>query len=246
MKRDYICFIRLIADSLPKKIRNSYLFFKLAKQIFDLPEILYEFRDNFKKGLYDDLSIFYKKNSPYQLERTSKYSDINSKHINQIISLIRKEKPKSILDVGCGTGHLINLIEKENYNKFISALDYDIPDFIKNNKQYQSFEGDILKNLKVFDNNSFELVICTHVLEHIKNPKLVFRDLRRISSKHLLIVCPLEDNLKWGMNYHINFYKDQSTFGKFVSSIGSMKEKVLKDSYFIKFLGDLMYIESYM
>ena len=97
MKRDYICLIRLIADSIPKKIRNSYLFFKLAKQIFDLPEILYEFRDNFKKGLYDDLSIFYKKNSPYQLERTSEYTDINSKHINQIITLIRKEKPKSIL-----------------------------------------------------------------------------------------------------------------------------------------------------
>ncbi len=246
MRRDFICLIRLIVDSLPKKIRNSYLFFKLAKKIFDLPDILFEFRKNFNKGLYEDLSIFYKKNSPYQLKRTSKNTDINSKHIFQIRSLIREEKPKSIMDVGCGTGYLINLMEKENYNKYISALDYDIPNFLKNKKQYKCFQGDISEKLKLFEDNSFELVICTHVLEHIKNPELVLSDLRRISSNHLLIICPLEKNLKWGMNYHVNFYKDKLSFKKFVKSMGSLNEKVLKDSYFNQFLGDLMYIESYV
>mgnify|MGYP001222393098 CR=1 FL=1 len=246
MRRDFICLTRLIVDSLPKKIRNSYLLFKLAKHIFNLPEILYEFRSNFDKGLYDDLSIFYKKDSPYKLKRTSQYTDINSKHIKQIISLVKKENPKSILDVGCGTGYLVDLIEKENFNKFISVLDYNIPPALKNKSKYKCFEGDILEKLKLFKDDSFELVICTHVLEHIKKPELVLRDLRRISSRNLLIICPLENNFKWGMNYHINFYKDELSFQKFVKSIGYVKEKLLKASNFYKFLGDLMYVETYM
>jgi len=124
-------------------------------------------------------------------------------------------------------------------------LDYNISNFLKNKNQYKCYEGDISEKLKLLKDNSFELVICTHVLEHIKNPELVLSDLRRISSNHLLIICPLEKNLKWGMNYHINFYKDQLSFKKFVRSIGSFK-KVLQESYFSQFLGDLMYIESYM
>ena len=246
MRRDFICLARLIVDSLPKKVRNSYLLFKVAKLIFDLPEILYEFRDNFNKGLYEDLSIFYNNNSPYQLARTSRNTDINSKHIKQILSLIRENKPKSILDAGCGTGYLINLIEKENYNKSISALDYNIPNSLKNKSQYKCFEGEILEKLKDFDDDTFELVICSHVLEHIKLPELVFRDLRRITTNHLLIICPLENNFKWGMNYHINFFKNQLSFAKFVKNIGSVKEKVLDKSYYSKFLGDLLYIESYL
>lgn len=245
MRRDFVCLTRLIVDSLPKKIRNSHLLFLFAKKIFNLPEILYEFRRNFKEGLYDDLSIFYDKNSPFLLERTSQYTDINSKHIKQIISIIKKHKPSSILDVGCGTGYLINLIEKENYNKCISALDYNIPFFIKNKNQYICIEGDIFEKLKLFDDNSFELVICTHVLEHVKYPELVFNDLRRISSNRLLIICPLEHNFKWGMNYHINFYEDQLSFAKFIESIRFVKGKVLRKSFFSKFLGDLMYVESY-
>tara|TARA_B100000963_G_C22540238_1_gene631832 strand:+ start:184 stop:924 length:741 start_codon:yes stop_codon:yes gene_type:complete len=245
MRRDLVCLTRLLVDSLPKKIRNSYLLFKLAKQIFDLPEILYEFRDNFNAGLYDDLSIFYSKNSPYQLKRTSRKTDINSKHIKQILSLVRENKPKSILDVGCGTGYLTKVLEKENYNKCISAIDYNIPIFLKNNNQFKCFEGDILEKLKSFNDNSFELVICTHVLEHIKSPELVLRDLRRISNNNLLIICPLEKNFKWGMNYHINFYKDQLSFAKLVYDSGFLKEKVLRDSQYINFLGDLLYIEHY-
>lgn len=245
MRRDFICLARLIVDSIPKKIRNSYFLFLLAKKIFNLPEILYEFRENFEQGLYDDLSIFYEKNSPFLIERTSKYTDINSKHLKQIISLIKEQKPKSILDVGCGTGYLINLIEKENYTKYISALDYNIPSFIKKNQKYKCIEGDIFERLKLLDDNSFELIICTHVLEHIKYPELVFKDLRRISSNSLLIICPLEHNLKWGMNYHINFYKDQLSFKKFIENIRFVKGKILSKSYYSKFLGDLMYVESY-
>ena len=246
MRRDFICLTRLIVDSLPKRVRNSYLLFKVAKKLFNLPEVLYEFRDNFKEGFYEDLSIFYKKNSPYQLQRTSRHTDINSKHINQILSLIRGEEPKSILDVGCGTGYLINLIEKENFNKCISALDYIIPSFLKNKNQYRCFEGEILEKLHHFDDNSFELVICTHVLEHIRSPELVLRELRRISTNHILIICPLENNFKWGMNYHINFFKDQLCFSKFIENTGFVKGEELNKSQYSEFLGDLLYIEAYL
>ena len=243
MKREVIALTRMFVDSFPESIRNSYLLFRFAKIIFNLPYDLYHFRNNYDHGLYKDLSLFYDFESPYYLKRASNDTDINSRHINKILKLIKLKKPKNILDVGAGSGYLVNLINKEFPEIKITALDFNISDKLKKNKFIEYLEGDIKIIINNFMDSTFEFVICTHVLEHLPNPKGILFNLRRITSNNLVLICPLERKFKWGMNYHINFYPDEKTFYKFLDK--KLSSKLIKKNYSNKFLGDLFYTEVY-
>lgn len=43
-----------------------------------------------------------------------------------------------------------------------------------------------------FPNNSFDLVICTEVLEHLETPSLAIEEVKRVSRRNILISVPNE------------------------------------------------------
>lgn len=45
-----------------------------------------------------------------------------------------------------------------------------------------------------FPDNSFDLVIATHILEHLRNPWAVLAEMRRVSRKYVFVECP---NFAW-------------------------------------------------
>ena len=246
MQRDIICYFRIIVDSLPIAIRNSRLLFNLSKIIFKIPEELYHFRDNYKNGLIQDLSIYYSKDTKNSLERVSKTTDINSHHLYLIDNLLKNSKPVNILDLGCGTGFLINRIEKHFSSSKLVGIDFNAPSeestkCNSRNNQIQFICGDIKSSLMNFSDNHFDIVLCTHVLEHLSNPEEILFHLRRVVKEKLIIICPLEKEYKWGMNYHVNFFSTQKKFIKFLQYDF---EEFFRFETFQR-LGDLMYYEKY-
>jgi len=246
MKRDFICILRLIVDSLPRFIRDSYLLFLVARFIFRLPDSLYEFRKKYTNGEYVNLSIFYEQGSPYALKRISSETDINSIHLKRIVNLIEKEKPKSIIDVGCGSGYLIKIINKKFPDVKLSVIDFNVPKNIKVRTNIEFVEGDIIENLSNIKQDKYEFVICSHVLEHIPKPEKLLLELRRISKSSLIVVCPLEKKLKWGMNYHINFFQNKTIFLKFITNISYLQKTKIITSEIIQSLGDIFYHEKFL
>ena len=246
MPRDIICFLRLIVDSLPISIRNSRFLFDLSKILFKIPEELYNFRENYKNGLIKDLRIYYLKDTKNSLERVSKTTDINSCHLSLIRNLLKNSQSTNVLDVGCGTGFLLNHIDKHFFSSKLVGIDFNAPsnESIKcnsRNNQIKFIRGDIKSSLLNFSDNYFGIVLCTHVLEHLSNPEEILFQLRRVVKDKLIIICPLEKEYKWGMNYHVNFFSTQKHFVKFLQSN-------LNDFYRFKIfqrLGDSMYFESY-
>lgn len=77
------------------------------------------------------------------------------------------------LDIGCGFGEYMNLLEKKGYH--VTGIDID-KEAIKHNKHalYQSAEK------LTFTNNSFDVVTCVDVLEHVDNPQYVMSEIRRV------------------------------------------------------------------
>ena len=67
-------------------------------------------------------------------------------------------------------------------------------------------KGNIYELIKGFKNNYFDIVCCTHVIEHLETPFEIIKEIRRVSKREIILICPLEKEYKWGMNYHINFF----------------------------------------
>ena len=63
--------------------------------------------------------------------------------------------------------------------------------------------------------------------------------MRKLVKKRLILICPLEKELMWGMNYHINFFPNSHAFLDGLD----LKKNILNKYHLHKRLGDLMYIE---
>ena len=99
MNRDVICRLRILVDTLPPFIRNSYLLFFIARLIFRLPNQLFTFREKYNNGKIINLEELYLIDSPFYLKRSSLDTDINSKHFHLISNLFSNSYVNSFLDV---------------------------------------------------------------------------------------------------------------------------------------------------
>lgn len=109
---------------------------------------------------------------------------------------IMKNIPKkydSLLDAGCGTGiYSISLSKKFRKINAIDISEEKIRHLVKNAPiKNIFFEKQDLCKLK-FKNNSFDVIICSDVLEHIKNDEKAFSELARVlkNGGTLLITVP--------------------------------------------------------
>lgn len=99
----------------------------------------------------------------------------------------------SILDVGCGEGFTLAKFKKEKIGKNYEGIEKDDQAIELSKKLYPSLniqKGDIYT--LPYKSNSFDLVVCTEVLEHLDNPKKAYKELIRVSRKYILLSVPNE------------------------------------------------------
>lgn len=103
-----------------------------------------------------------------------------------ISSFVRKHcrSRVSLLDIGCGFGTLLDLLK----NDFSSRCGCDL--FIPDNDTHSFFKVD-LNNFADGDFPRAGVVVCSHVLQYLNNPELVFSELASISDKYFVVVVPL-------------------------------------------------------
>jgi ubiquinone/menaquinone biosynthesis C-methylase UbiE len=122
-----------------------------------------------------------------------------AKQIAQIVSE-KASNTDSILDAGCGTGHFILSLEKKINKPFkYTGLDItqqhivDATEIFKSNKNYNFFQGDI-RNLP-FENNQFEVAICSNTIPHIPNVDVAIKELIRVTKKDIFIRMLISDEV---------------------------------------------------
>ncbi len=112
---------------------------------------------------------------------------------NKLIDIIVNLHSNKILDVGCGEGFTLSLLKKKNIGKIIEGIDNSI-DAISIGKNLFpgiSFKVGDIYNLP-YKSNSFDLVICSEVLEHLDDPNRALQELIRVSRKYCLLSVPNE------------------------------------------------------
>jgi len=157
---------------------------------------------------------------------------------NNLVSLVGSLNPKKILDAGCGEGFtLAKLYELKIGNELVGIDSSKIAiQTGKENFPYLNLKIGDIYNLPYKD-NSFDLVICTEVLEHLSDPQKALSDILRASSKYLLLTVPnepwflLSNFTQWGKDIgHINHWSS-SAFCKFILNYSSLIIKEVRHPF---------------
>lgn len=147
-----------------------------------------------------------------------------SNFYNSLLDLIKNLDSESILDVGCGEGYTLAKLKESGIGKKLDGVD-NLDQAIETGKRLfkdiSLKKGDIYK--LDYKDNSFDLVICTEVLEHLEFPEKALREMRRVSRKHILLSVPNEPYFmlanflrgknisRWGNDIeHINHWSSKS------------------------------------
>lgn len=156
--------------------------------------------------------------------RESALEQSRTKDLMRLINLI--PKGKDVLDIGARDGHFSVLLT-ENFET-VTALDLEKPTISHEN--INCVAGDITQ--LSFNDNSFDLVFCAEVLEHIPFPLLqkACLELSRISKSYVLIGVPFKQDIRVGRTTCYSCGKQNPPWGH-VNSFDQEKLESLFPAY---------------
>ncbi|WP_448701695.1 class I SAM-dependent methyltransferase [Mucilaginibacter sp. AW1-3] len=133
----------------------------------------------------------------------------------RIIGISKGRVFNNILEVGAGDGSILKLLSDSGFAQQYSAVEISESGV----ERIRSLNIPQLKTVQVFDgyhlpfgDEEFDLVILSHVLEHVEHERMLLRELRRVA-KMCLIEVPkdyrygVDNRLQHFLGYgHINMY----------------------------------------
>ena len=198
MGREITNSIRFVLeDIVPPILRDSALFRGAAKMAWgEHIDHLADFRARAPFLTEEEYEALYRKHP-----RVHKGTDNSRACIDRIIADVAGE---SVCDVGCGTGVLLEKIQAARGDvKTLCGVDFVVED--ANTLTGIDYVAAKVESLP-FDDNQFDTVICTHVIEHVLEYRQAIAELRRVAAKRVIIVVPREREYRYTFNPHFNFF----------------------------------------
>jgi SAM-dependent methyltransferase len=112
-------------------------------------------------------------------------------------------KPGSVLDVGCGRGITLYFLKKWGWNCTGTQLSKNAAEYARSAFGLKIYEGDLLE--AKFADESFDLVILAHVLEHVPDPLAYLREISRILTRKGVLILELPN----AGNFLIDIFKEK-------------------------------------
>ena len=231
MKRETTNIIRaLLEDWLPPVLRDSGAMRALFKAYWG--------------SLIDDLEDFRKRGHHYTEKEYIKlyagFPRIQSETDNSTRCLERIAKdliPGSVLDVGCGTGYLVRYLHGHvGHAEFsFTGIDIDVADARETAPAGVEFVAGKAEQLP-FPDKAFDVVVCTHLLEHILDIRQAVAELRRVCKKRLIIVVPREREHAFTFNPHLHFFPYKHSFLRQIIPVpkNAICEEIGRDFYYLE------------
>ena len=143
------------------------------------------------------------------------------------ILVIGLEKDARILDAGCRNGQGLLALQELGYNNTIGI------DVVKKNvlscmdNGLRALYGDIEELGKLVLPESFDAVLLSHTLEHIRRPEVGLKAIYTVlrPKGRMLIIVPVESSIS---KYHYSVWKDPKVLEDFVKECGFGKVEAWK------------------
>lgn len=119
------------------------------------------------------------------------YEALNTPILNHL-----PQKPKRVLDIGCGTGQLASYI-RQQYDCQIVGVTYSEEEATKAALYLDQTIVCDLNNPSLTDLEKFDCVICSHVLEHLYQPQNLLNQLYNVLLPKGKLIIALPNVLHW-------------------------------------------------
>jgi SAM-dependent methyltransferase len=135
-----------------------------------------------------------------ELEKEAEWLDRTAGHkVDSIEYLLKKNNItcNTLLELGCGTGSVVRECQRRNLAEDYVALDYSetaIEYLRRHSDRIEALVADLTAPDFVFE-RPVDVVVLSHVIEHLEQPLAFLYSLRRLNFKYLIAEVPLDDLL---------------------------------------------------
>jgi len=153
---------------------------------------------------------------------------------NDVINLCQINNNSNILDMGCGTGVLVNKIKLDFPNAHVVGMDFS-KSKIEQCKRFYNLDCFYTQNIYEEISEKFDIIICTEVLEHLNNPEQAIMNLLRNLNSFGKLLLTVPDGRNDNFLGHIHFWSPESwqlfisktlkNCEEFVYDIGQLQSK---------------------
>lgn len=175
-----------------------------------------------------DIDLFYEGSHPF-------IKWVEQKRLKIITGLIKEHIEKTnikdpvIVEAGCGTGHVLEEIADVISTKNLIGVD-PLQWWLDKAKERLGDRAQLIKGFAEdlpFENKSVDFAICTEVIEHVIEPKVVLKELKRVIRDNGLIIISIPNEKL------INKLKDIVDFFKIYQKLFSNIPKRNDDEWHI-------------
>lgn len=145
----------------------------------------------------------------------------------QMTDLVRRAAPRSILEVGCGEGYMLDALSRAGVGAELHGVDFSEPAIADAKQRLGDRASLAARDARELadDGRRFDMVMMLEVLEHIPDPEQMLPILESLTHEHLLLSVPWEPMFR-GLNFlrgkhlrawgndpeHINHWSRRSFF----------------------------------
>ena len=113
--------------------------------------------------------------------------------ISLVLSAVERDgktpREFEVLDLGCGIGLFMRDLRDRGFAN-VKGVDMD-PRCVRQARQYGECEiGKVENILEMYGSNSFDIIIMSHVLEHIDNPIEALETLKTVTRRWIVLAVP--------------------------------------------------------
>jgi 2-polyprenyl-3-methyl-5-hydroxy-6-metoxy-1,4-benzoquinol methylase len=137
-------------------------------------------------------------------------------------------QPRSVIDVGCGAGHLLRELAERAAPERIVGIDHSTAGIRRARELVPSAELHALSLYELDLGQTFDLVLCTEVLEHLHDPETAVERLVVLCAAGGAVVITVPDGASDEWGGHLNFWTE-SELADFLRPYGDVELRRIGD-----------------
>jgi len=140
-----------------------------------------------------------------------------TRFLRQLTHEVIAVHPKTIADAGCGEGFVVGQLMEAGVKAEMAGVDLSKEAVRIANQKFPkaTFKVGSIYDLP-FKDDSYDLVLCNEVLEHLEKPADAVKELKRVSKKYVICSVPHEPFFMVG----------SLAGGKYISRLGNHPEHI--------------------